>query len=56
MPKANLKWVACDLATYLKQQRIDDSKHCLELVNHNKHEFLHSYLTIYEIWYLDFIP
>ncbi|GFT88370.1 mariner transposase [Trichonephila clavipes] len=39
-----------------KQQRIDDSKQCLEPFNRNKSEFLRRYVTMDETWLHHFTP
>ncbi|GFV53574.1 putative DD34D transposase [Trichonephila clavipes] len=39
-----------------KQQRIDDSKQCLELFNRNKSVFLRRYVTMDETWLHHFTP
>ncbi|GFV39822.1 putative DD34D transposase [Trichonephila clavipes] len=44
------KWMPRELTIDEKQQRIDDSKQCLELFNRNKSEFLRRYVTIDETW------
>ncbi|GFV09445.1 putative DD34D transposase [Trichonephila clavipes] len=50
MRKLCSKWVPRELTIDPKQQRIDDSKQCLELFNHNKSEFLRRYVTMDETW------
>ncbi|GFV45543.1 putative mariner transposase [Trichonephila clavipes] len=50
MRKLCSKWVPRELTIDPKQQRIDDSKQCLELLNSNKSEFLRRYVTMDETW------
>ncbi|GFX46077.1 putative mariner transposase [Trichonephila clavipes] len=56
MQKLCSKWVPRELTIDQKQQRIDDSKQCLELFNRNKSEFLHRYVTMDETWLHHFTP
>ncbi|GFU79291.1 putative DD34D transposase [Trichonephila clavipes] len=56
MRKLCSKWVPRELTIDQKQQRIDDSKQCLELFNHNKSEFLRRYVTMEETWLHHFTP
>ena len=56
MRKLCSKWVPRELTTDQKQQRIDDSKQCLELFNRNKSEFLRRYVTMDETWLHHFTP
>ncbi|GFX43462.1 putative DD34D transposase [Trichonephila clavipes] len=56
MRKLCLKWVPRELSIDLKQQRIDDSKQCLELFKRNKSEFLRRYVTMDETWLHHFTP
>ncbi|GFW55338.1 hypothetical protein TNCV_117241 [Trichonephila clavipes] len=44
MRKLCSKWMPLELTIDQKQQRIDDSKQCLELFNRNKSEFLRRYV------------
>ncbi|GFT93981.1 putative DD34D transposase [Trichonephila clavipes] len=50
------KWVPRELTIDPKQQRIDDSKNCLELFKRNKFEFLRRYVTMDETWLHHFTP
>ena len=50
------KWVMHLLTVDQKQQRIDDSEHCLQLFHWNKKEFLHKYGTMDETWIHHFTP
>ncbi|GFX89241.1 putative DD34D transposase [Trichonephila clavipes] len=54
MRKLCSKWVPLTIDP--KQQRIDDSKQCLELFNRNKSEFLRRYVTMDETWPHHFTP
>lgn len=56
MRKLCSKWVPRVLTFDQKQQRIDDSKQCLELFNHNKSEFMRRYVTMDETWLHHFTP
>ncbi|GFV45499.1 putative DD34D transposase [Trichonephila clavipes] len=56
MRKLCSKWVPRELTIDPKQQRIDDSKQCLELFNRNKSEFLRRYVTMDETWPHHFTP
>ena len=56
MRKLCSKWVPRELTIDQKQQRIDDSKECLELFNRNKSEFLRRYMTMDETWLHHFTP
>ena len=56
MRKLFSKWVLRLLTVNLKQQRIDDSEHCLHLFQCNKKEFLHEYVTMDETWIYQFTP
>ncbi|GFY35013.1 mariner Mos1 transposase [Trichonephila clavipes] len=56
MRKLCTKWVPHELAIDQKQQRIDDSKQCLQLFNLNKSEFLRRYVTMDETWLHHFSP
>ena len=48
MRKLCSKWVLRLLTVDQKQQRIEDSKPCLQLFRRNKKEFLYKYVTIDE--------
>lgn len=50
MRKLCAKWVPRELTIDQKQQRVDDSEQCLELINRNKSEFLRRYVTMHETW------
>ena len=56
MRKLYSKWVPHLLTVDQKQQRVDDSKHCLELFQRNKKEFLRKYVTMDETWINHFTP
>ncbi|GFT99034.1 putative DD34D transposase [Trichonephila clavipes] len=56
MRKLCSKWVPRELTIDQKQQRIDDSKQCLELFNRNQSEFLRLYVTMDETWLHYFPP
>ncbi|GFW33798.1 putative mariner transposase [Trichonephila clavipes] len=56
MRKLCSKWVPHEITIDQKQQRIDDSKPCLELFNRNKSEFLRRYVTMDETWLHHFTP
>ncbi|GFW51568.1 putative DD34D transposase [Trichonephila clavipes] len=56
MRKLCSKWVPCELTINQKQQRIDDSKQCLELFNRNKSELLRRYVTVDQTWLQHFTP
>ncbi|GFW18407.1 mariner Mos1 transposase [Trichonephila clavipes] len=56
MLKLCSKWVPRELTIDQKQQRIDDSKQCLELFNRNKSEFLRRYVTMEETRLHHFTP
>jgi histone-lysine N-methyltransferase SETMAR len=50
MRKLCAKWVPRELTVDQKQQRVDDSEQCLELINRNKTEFERRYVTMDETW------
>ena len=50
------KWLPCLLTVDQKQQRIDDSEHCLQQFQRNKKEFLCKYVTMGETWIHHFTP
>ncbi|XP_014475531.1 PREDICTED: histone-lysine N-methyltransferase SETMAR-like, partial [Dinoponera quadriceps] len=50
MKKLLSKWVPRVLTFDQKQQRVDDSEHCLELFRRNKTDFLRRYVTMDETW------
>ena len=54
MRKLCSKWVPCLLTINQKQQRVNDSEHCLQLFQCNKKEFLHKYVTMDETWIYHF--
>ncbi|GFU86042.1 putative DD34D transposase [Trichonephila clavipes] len=56
MRKLCSKWVPRELTIDQKQQRIEDSKQCLELFNRNKSEFLRRYVTMDETGLHHFTP
>ena len=56
MRKLSSKRVPRLLTVDQKQQRVDDSEHCLQLFQRNKKEFLYKYVTIDEIWIHHFTP
>ena len=47
------KWVLC-LLTVNQNQHINVSKHCLQMLQCNKKEFLHKYVTMDETWIYHF--
>ena len=49
-------WVPRLLTVDQKQQRVDDSKRCLQLFQRNKKEFLRKYLIMDETWIHHFTP
>lgn len=56
MRKLCAKWVPRVLTIDQKQQRVDDSKHCLMLFKRNKNEFLRRYVTMDETWLHHYTP
>jgi len=56
MRKLCSKWVPRLLTVDQKQQRVDDSEHCLQLFQRNKQEFLRRYVTMDETWIHHFTP
>ncbi|GFW78558.1 mariner transposase [Trichonephila clavipes] len=56
MQKLCSRWVPRELTIDQKQQRIDDSKQCLDRFNRNKSEFLRRYGTMDETWLHHFTP
>ena len=56
MRKLCSKWLPRLLTVGQKQQRVDDSKCCLQLFQCNKKEFLCTYVTMDETWIHDFTP
>ena len=56
MRKLCSKLVLCLLTVDQKQQRINDSEHCLQMFQCNKKEFLHKYVTMDETWIHYFTP
>ncbi|KAM8710012.1 hypothetical protein ACLKA7_016761 [Drosophila subpalustris] len=50
------KWVPRLLTPEQKQQRIDESKSCLDMFTRNKSEFLRRYITMDETWIHHFTP
>lgn len=56
MRKLCAKWVPRELTMNQKQQRVDDSEQCLELLNRNKVEFLRRYVTMDETWLYHYTP
>ncbi|KAM8702599.1 hypothetical protein ACLKA7_001935 [Drosophila subpalustris] len=56
MKKVFSKWVPRLLTPEQKQQRIDESKSCLDMFTRNKSEFLHRYITMDETWIHHFTP
>ncbi|GFU34412.1 histone-lysine N-methyltransferase SETMAR [Trichonephila clavipes] len=56
MRKLCSNWVPRELTIDQKQQRIDDSKQCLELFNRNKSDFSRRYVTIDKTWLNYFTP
>ena len=56
MRKLFLKWVLCFLIPDQKQQRVEDSTRCLELLKQGKEDFLHRYVTMDETWINHYTP
>lgn len=56
MRKLCAKWVPRELTMDQKQQRIDDSEECLQLLTRNKPEFLRRYVTMDETWIHHYTP
>ena len=56
MRKMCLKWVLRLLTVDQKQKCVDDSERCLQLLEHNKKEFLHKCVTMDETWIHYFTP
>ena len=56
MRKLCAKWVPRELTIHQKQQRVDDSERCLELLNRNRSEFWRRYVTMDETWLHHFTP
>ncbi|KAM8718816.1 hypothetical protein ACLKA7_001514 [Drosophila subpalustris] len=56
MKKVFSKWVPRLLTPEQKQQRIDESKSCLDMFTRNKSEFLRRYITMDETWIHHFTP
>lgn len=56
MRKLCARWVPRLLTPDQKQQRVDDSKRCLEIFRHNKKDFLRCYITMDETWIHHFNP
>lgn len=56
MQKLCAKWVPRVLTINQKQQRIDDSEACLQLITHNKPDFFRRYVTIDETWLHHYTP
>ncbi|XP_012564110.2 histone-lysine N-methyltransferase SETMAR-like [Hydra vulgaris] len=50
MRKLCAKWVPRELTIDQKQQRIDDSEQCLELLHRNRTDFFCRYITMDETW------
>ena len=53
MRKLCSKWMQRLLTVDQKQQRVNDSEHCLQLFKCNKKEFLRKYLSMDETWIHD---
>ena len=56
MRKLCAKWVPRALTINQKQQRFDDSEQCLAILNRNKVEFFHRYITVDETWLHHYTP
>ncbi|KAL7725918.1 hypothetical protein ACLKA6_000684 [Drosophila palustris] len=56
MKKVFSKWVPRLLTPEQNQQRIDESKSCLDMFTRNKSEFLRRYITMDETWIHHFTP
>jgi hypothetical protein len=50
------KWVPRVLTIDQNQQRVDDSKQCLAIFNHNKDEFSRRYITMDVTWLVQYTP
>ena len=50
------KWMPRVLTIDQKQQRFDDSEQCLAILNRNKVEFFHRYITVDETWLHHYTP
>lgn len=56
MRKLCAKWVPRNLTFDQKQQRIDDSEACLEVILRNKTDFFRRYVTMDETWLHHYTP
>lgn len=56
MRKLCSKWVTRLLTVDQKQQRVDDSEHCLDLFKRNKKDFFMRYVTMDETWIHHYTP
>ena len=56
MRKVCPKWVPRELTVDQKQQRIDATEEYLALLNRNKMEFYHRYVTMDETWLHYYTP
>ena len=56
MRKLCAKWVPRELTVDQKQQQIDVSEECLELLNRNKMEFYRRYVIMDETWLHYYTP
>lgn len=56
MRKLCARWVPRLLTPDQKQQRVDDSERCLEILRHNKKDFFRRYATMDETWVHHFNP
>lgn len=56
MRKLCAKWVPRELTFDQKQQRVDDSERCLQLLTRNTPEFLRRYVTMDETWLHHYTP
>ena len=56
MCKLFSKWVLRLLTLDQKQQRVEDSKRCLELFKRSKKDFLRRYVTMDETWIYYYTP
>jgi len=56
MKKLCARWVPRTLTIDQKQQRVENSEHCLALFRRNPKEFLHRFVTIDETWIHHYTP
>lgn len=56
MKKLSARWVPRLLTIDHKRERMNTSKHCLELFQHNPQEFLRRFITVDETWIHHYTP